>query len=110
MYYQLELKDAKYFEINSLDDLSKLRELEEVFDIKVNFSQIAMDLGVDRRTVKKHYYGYEKPTTRSKSSRIDPFIPIIRELLSDTSIQKFHYKTNLYQYLIDNYGLYYSQI
>ena len=105
MYYQLELKDAKYFEINSLDDLSKLRELEEVFDIKVNFSQIARDLGVDRRTVKKHYYGYEKPTTRSKSSRIDPFIPIIRELLSDTSIQKFHYKTNLYQYLVDNYGL-----
>lgn len=105
MYYQLELKDSKYFEIKSLNDLSKLKHLQEVLNIKVNYSEIAKDLGVDRRTVKKYYDGYDKPYARIKSSRIDPFIPLIRELLSDTSIQKFHYKTNLYQYLVDNHGL-----
>lgn len=105
MYYQLELKDSKYFEIKSLNDLRKLKHLQEVLNIKVNYSEIAKDLGVDRRTVKKYYDGYDKPYARIKSSRIDPFIPLIRELLSDTSIQKFHYKTNLYQYLVDNHGL-----
>lgn len=105
MYYQLELKDSKYFEIKSLKDLSKLKNLQEVLNIKVNYSEITKDLGVDRRTVKKYYDGYDKPYARIKSSRIDPFIPLIRELLSDSSLQKFHYKTNLYQYLVDNHGL-----
>lgn len=76
-----------------------------MLNIKVNFSEIAKDLGVDRRTVKKYYDGYNKSNTKEKSSKIDPFIPLIRELLSDSSIQKFHYKTNLCQYLVDNYGL-----
>lgn len=53
MYYQLELKDSKYFVIESLNDLSKLKHLQEVLNIKVNYSEIAKDLGVDRRTVKK---------------------------------------------------------
>ena len=105
MYYQLELKDSKYFEIESLKDLRKLKHLQEVLNIKVNYSEIAKDLAVDRRTVKKYYDGYDKPYARIKSSRIDPFIPLIRELLSDSSLQKFHYKTNLYQYLVDNHGL-----
>ena len=105
MYYQLELKDSKYFEIKSLKDLRKLKNLQEVLNIKVNYSEIAKDLGVDRRTVKKYYDGYDKTYARIKSSRIDPFIPLIRELLSDSSLQKFHYKTNLYQYLVDNHGL-----
>lgn len=105
MYYQLELKDSKYFEIKSLKDLRKLKNLQEVLNIKVNYSEIAKDLGVDRRTVKKYYDGYDKSYARIKSSRIDPFIPLIRELLSDSSLQKFHYKTNLYQYLVDNHGL-----
>ncbi|WP_073998220.1 IS21 family transposase [Anaerococcus urinomassiliensis] len=105
MYYQLELKDSKYFEIKNLNDLNKLKVFEEVLNIKVNFSEIAKDLGVDRRTVKKYYDGYNKPNTKEKASKIDPFIPLIRELLCDSSIQKFHYKTNLYQYLVDNYGL-----
>lgn len=105
MYYQLELKDSKYFEVKNLNDLNKLKVFEEVLNIKVNFSEIAKDLGVDRRTVKKYYDGYNKPNTKKKASKIDPFIPLIRELLSDSSIQKFHYKANLYQYLVDNHRL-----
>lgn len=105
MYYQLELKDSKYFEIKSLKDLVRLKHLQEVLNIKVNYSEIAQELGVDRRTVKKYYDGYSKPSTKKKSSKIEPFIPLIKELLSDTNIQKFHYKTNLYQYLVDNHGL-----
>ncbi|MDD7305412.1 MAG: IS21 family transposase [Peptoniphilaceae bacterium] len=105
MYYPIELKDTKYFEINSLMDLSKLKDLKEELNIKVNISEIAKDLGVDRRTAKKYYDGYTKPKIKKKSSKIDKFIPIIRELLCDSSSQKFHYKTNLYHYLVDNHGL-----
>ena len=32
-------------------------------------------------------------------------MPIIREVLSDESLQKFHYKSNLYNYLVDNYDM-----
>lgn len=37
MYYQLELKDSKYFEIKSLKDLGRLKHLQEVLNIKVNY-------------------------------------------------------------------------
>lgn len=105
MHYQFELKDNKYFELNNLTDLAKLKDISEVFDIKVNISEIAKELGVDRRTAKKYYDGYQKPDSRIKPSRIDKYIPIIKEVLSDNSLQKFHYKSNLYNYLVDNYNM-----
>lgn len=69
--------------------------------MKPNYSLLARELGIDRRTAKKYYEGYEKPTTRVKPSKIDEFYTIIEELLSEDSIQVFHYKTNLYNYLVD---------
>lgn len=100
-------------QINSLQDLSKLRYLMENKIIKVNKSQIARELDVDRRTVDKYIKGYIKPTTRKRKSRFDNYYEIIKELLSPESVNTkkkiFYYKKNLWQYLKDNYGLNCSQ-
>lgn len=91
--------------INSLEDLNKLKPLMEGSNLKINKSQIARELNVDARTVEKYINGYKKPTTRNRLSKIDEFYPIIKELLSDESIQVFYYKRVLWQFLKDNYNL-----
>ena len=91
--------------INKLEDLHKLKPLMEGNNLKVNKSQIARELGVDPRTVGKYLNGYIKPTTRNRKSKIEVFEPIIKELLSENSIQVFYYKRILWQYLKDNHGL-----
>lgn len=91
--------------INKLEDLCKLNPLMEGNNLKINKSQIARELGVDVRTVGKYIGGYEKPRTRKRISKLDEYYPIIKELLSDESIQIFYYKRVLWQYLTDNYKL-----
>lgn len=91
--------------INKLEDLVKLKPLMEGSNLKINKSQIARELGVDVRTVGKYINGYQKPKTRKRSSKLDDFYPIIKELLCDESIQVFYYKRVLWQYLKDNHGL-----
>ncbi len=92
-------------EINTLEDLKKLKPLMEGSNLKINKSHIARELGVDPRTVGKYINGYVKPTTRNRTSKIDKFYPIIKELLSEESIQIFYYKRVLWQFLKDNHGL-----
>lgn len=94
-----------HIQINTLEDLYKLKPLMEGNHLKVNKSQIARELGVDPRTVHKYLNGYQKPTTRNTPSKIDTFYPIISELLHETSTQIFYYKRVLWQYLKDNHGL-----
>ena len=86
--------------INTLEDLSKLKPLMEGSNLKINKSQIARELEVDARTISKYINGYTKPTTRNRSSKIDKFYPIIKELLSDESVQVFYY-VFVYLYLSD---------
>ena len=92
-------------EINSLEDLHKLKILMEENNLKVNKSQIARELGVDPRTVGKYLNGYIKPSHRNKKSKIDEFEPIIKSLLNKESSRVFYYKRILWQYLTDNYNL-----
>src|SRR5690625_5203248 len=92
-------------EINSLTDLPKLKVLLESSNMKINKSQLARELGVDRRTVDKYLDGYTRKTTRNKSSKVDRFYDTIQSLLSDESPQIFYYKRVLWQYLKDNHGL-----
>lgn len=91
--------------ISKIEDLSKLKPLMEGSNLKINKSQIARELGVDARTVGKYINGYKKSVTRNRKSKFDVFYPIIKELLSDESIQIFYYKRVLWQYLKDNYNL-----
>ena len=92
-------------QINSLRDLVKLKPFLEDSTLKINKSQIARELGKDRRTVDKYLKGYEKPTARRRSSCIDDYYDIIKDLLSDENQQIFYYKRVLWQFLKDNHGL-----
>ena len=92
-------------QINSLRDLVKLKPFLEDSTLKINKSQIARELRKDRRTVDKYLKGYEKPTARRRSSCIDDYYDIIKDLLSDENQQIFYYKRVLWQFLKDNHGL-----
>jgi hypothetical protein len=74
---------------------------------KPNFTRLAKQLGVDRRTVKKYYEGRNKNEQKRKGSKIDSYKEIIDKLLStDNKTQQiFYYKIHLYRYLVREYGL-----
>ena len=90
-------------EIDSLEELSKLRFFMEQNDLKLNKSEIARQLNVDRKTVDRYLNGYTKESHRNKGSKCDAFYGIIKELLSSTT-QLFYYRSILYRYLVDNYN------
>ena len=90
--------------IESVNDLYKLKPFLEDGTLKINKSQIARELEVDRRTVDKYINGYTKPETRNCNDCITPFYDIIAELLSDRNQQVFYYRKVLWQYLVDNHG------
>ena len=90
--------------IHSVKDLYKLKPFLEDSTLKINKSQIARELDVDRRTVDKYINGYQKPVTRKSTNCITPFYDIITELLSDNNQQIFYYRKVLWQYLIDNHN------
>lgn len=90
--------------IDSVKDLYKLKPFLEEGTLKINKSQIARELEVDRRTVDKYLKGYSKPKTRNCDDCITPFYDTIAQLLSDSSHQIFYYRKVLWQYLVDNHG------
>lgn len=93
-------------EINSVEDLKKLRTIVEANNLdKPNFSEIARNLGIDRRTAKKYYLGGDKKERKKKKSVIDRHYKIIEELLSEDSKQVFYYKDHLFRYLQREHGL-----
>ena len=87
--------------IESVNDLYKLKPFLEDGTLKINKSQIARELEVDRRTVDKYINGYTKPETRNCDDCITPFYDIIAELLSDKSQQ---IKANRYSTIEKSYG------
>ncbi len=69
-----------------------------LFEMKPNFSELARSYGVDRRTVKKYYDGYEgKPKTRCKTSMLDQHYDTIRTKLQ---IRRTTVRA-VYEYFID---------
>ncbi|KXZ40716.1 hypothetical protein SAMN05661008_01472 [Alkalithermobacter thermoalcaliphilus JW-YL-7 = DSM 7308] len=55
----------------------------KVMELKPNFSELAREYGIDRRTVKKYYEGYEgKPKNKNKTSKLDKFHNEIKEKLA----------------------------
>ena len=73
--------------------------------MKSNFSLLARELQVNRRSVKKYYNVFTKPKTKARKSKIDSLSPIIQELLSDDTLQIFYYKANLWRYLVEIHDL-----
>ena len=104
MIYMININTEIF--LRSVKDLNKLKLLVEVNNLdRPNFSAIARELGVDRRTVKKYYDGDIKKVRKSKKSKIDDFYDIISSLLSAETDQIFYYKSHLYRYLVREKGL-----
>ena len=91
-------------EIRTKNDLYKLKPFLEDSTLKINKSQIARELEIDRRTVDKYINGYQRPTTRKSNDCISAYYDIISELLADHNQQVFYYRKVLWQYLVDNHG------
>lgn len=100
MYMTLDVQTE--FEIKSLSDLPKFKQLMENLKMKINKSQLAREMGVDRRTVEKYLNGF---TPKEKTSILDEYYEIIAALLSVESKQVFYYRRVLWQYLKDNHNL-----
>lgn len=103
MYIQLAIETE--FEVKKLSDLPKLKTLMEHLKMKINKSELARELGVDRRTIDKYLNGFTPSKNKKKASKIDEFYEVISLLLSVESKQVFYYKRILWQYLKDNHGL-----
>ena len=78
--------------LENVNDLYKLKPFLEDGTLKINKSQIARELEVDRRTVNKYINGYTKPETRVCDDCITPYYDVIAELLSDRNQQVFYYR------------------
>jgi hypothetical protein len=107
MYLKLDIQAD--FEVKSLVDLPKIKLLMENLKMKINKSQLARELGVDRRTIEKYLDGFTPKRTKKKPSKIDQYYEVIAALLSSDSKQTFYYKRILWQYLTDNHDLQCSQ-
>lgn len=73
-------------------------------NIKLNKSEIARQLNINRRTVDKYLEGFEKSKHRDKPSKVDAYRKTIQELL-DSETQVFHFRSDLYRYLTDTEGM-----
>ena len=69
-------------EIKTVNDLYKIKPLMEGTSLKINKSQIARELNVDRRTVSKYINGFKKSKTRKRENSLSPFREVVKELLS----------------------------
>lgn len=68
MIYMININTEIF--LRSVKDLNKLKLLVEVNNLdRPNFSAIARELGVDRRTVKKYYDGDIKKVRNLKNQR-----------------------------------------
>ena len=67
-------------------------------NIKPNFSELARQYDIDRRTVKKYYDGYTgKPKHHNKSSKLDKYYELIKKKLSLKGVNV----RAVYEFIID---------
>lgn len=70
-------------------------------NIKPNFSELARQYNLDRRTVKKYYESYEgKTKTRNKASKLDVYYDEIKSKLAINGVTV----NGVYEYLKDKYN------
>ena len=104
MHVLIRIKTPVNLNIKRPEDLPKLREFMEENNLKLNKSEIARQLNLDRRTVSKYLDGYVKSETRNKPSKMDEYYETIKDLLSSET-QIFAFRSVLYRYMQDNCGL-----
>ena len=82
--YNPDLYAIVFMEVQSMKEALKIQlKILKLSDVKPNFSELARQYGLDRRTVKKYYDGYEgKPAHRQKPSKLDKHYDLIKQKLS----------------------------
>ncbi|MEC3329817.1 IS21 family transposase, partial [Bacillus thuringiensis] len=68
MYIKLDIQTE--FEVKSLSDLPNFKKLMGNLKMKINKSQLARELNVDRRTIDKYLNGFTQKVTKNKTSKI----------------------------------------
>lgn len=69
--------------------------------IQPNFAELSREYGMDYRTIKRYYNGYEgKPATRNKPSKLDSYKDLIKKKLE---IERINMRA-VYEFLVDKYG------
>lgn len=92
--------------VKSLDDLPRLNKYLGSVNMKINYSEIARQLGCDRRTVKRYYEEGPPKKTRNRPSILDEYYEIIaNQLLDDSSPRMFYSKSSLYKKLKRDFNL-----
>lgn len=86
-----------------MQELRMQLNIINIMDLKPNYSELGRKYGIDRRTVKKYYEGYEgKPTNRNKPSKLDEYKEEIYEKLQIEGIKV----KAIYEYFLDkNYDV-----
>lgn len=107
MYIKLKIKMYKFVHhfailipggIAMITNLIGQINIIKGMNIKPNYSELAREYGIDRRTVKKYCEGYEgKSKTRNKPSKLDKYY---EEIKTKLSIKGITVKA-VYEYLID---------
>ena len=100
----INIKVPVSLKIEKLTDLPKLRTFMEDNNLKLNKSEIARQLNVDRRTVNKYLNGFEKSEHRDKPSYVNQYYDLIKEQLSSAT-QIFSFRSVLHRYLTENFGM-----
>lgn len=112
-YYPIN-KDVKIpmqFELETLNELKKgieIMNLNTKHPVKPNMSEIARDLGVDRRTATRYYHNGPPSPTRKRGHLAAKYKHIITSLLLpsvDDKPKRFFYIRHLFHYMQDNYGM-----
>ena len=67
MYIKMDIQTE--LEIRSLVDLPKIKSLMENLNMTINKSQLAREMGVDRRTINKYLEGFTRKTQGIRAPR-----------------------------------------
>ena len=100
----LDIKIPTEIKLDSLEDLKEYKKFMDDNNLKINIAALSRKYKVDRRTVTKYLNGFEKKKTKNKTSKLDKYYELIKNLLS-SSTQTFSYIRVLRQYLEDNYEI-----
>src|SRR5699024_9767059 len=107
---EIQINHKQKIAINDLEDLAHLNDMMKAYNLKINKSQLARELNVDRRTVEKYLNGFKRTHIRKRKSIMDDYYDTIHCLLSNKSPHIFHYKRDLWKYLRENYHLTCSEV
>ena len=82
--YNPDLYAIVFMEVQSMKEALKIQlKILKLSDVKPNFSELARQYGLDRRTVKKYYDGYSgKPKHHDKPSQLDKYEELIKQKLA----------------------------